>query len=98
MASAEADRYHYKAEDNVPMPLQRRYRHPSGGFKWRYPLKILLVGQSFFVPAADLGLLGAMSITMAIASHQQRSDVGFAWRSRTTVDDGEDGIRVWRIK
>lgn len=97
-----AKRFKYAIESGVPISETRPHKkgnNNKGPERLLYPLKLMDIGQSFFVPAADfIGRLGWSSINCAINVIQQREDKRFCWRTRTLTDHGEEGWRVWRIK
>ena len=68
-----------KVEKGFPMPESKKLR--------KYPLDVMEVGDSFFVPN---GLQGHISPS-ANKLHPKR------FTTRTVTEDGIRGIRVWRF-
>ena len=67
------------------------------GNKRKYPFKEMDVGDSFFI-AVEKGKKARMqSILFGCCRSQRRTD-GSEFTSRSVCEDGEEGIRVWRIK
>lgn len=59
--------------------------------KHQYKFRELEVGDSFFVPGGDIKHL------WSLASSAQRTN-GFKFRMKTLRENGEQGVRVWRIE
>lgn len=72
----------YKIEDNVPAPPKLVTGRP-----FKYPLAILGVGQSFYVPKGDRK-------TISVCASRVASRLGRTFAVRQV--DG--GVRAWRIK
>lgn len=95
-------KFKYKIETGIPVPRV----NPGGGKRrreteLRFPLRLMEVGDSFFVPAADYidhARMGWVNVNQAINTAQQRSEKRFCWRTRTLEEHKEDGWRVWRTK
>lgn len=73
----------YKLDDGVPMPTVRQ----SGIL---YPWSIMEVGQSFFVA-------GAKSNTWSTNCNKAGKKYDGKYASRSVVEDGVEGVRVWRM-
>lgn len=80
----------FKIDDGVQLP-DRRY---NGGRKPKYPFDQMTVGQSFFVPAD-----GTKKKSVRAAAHgaNKRSDGNRTFVTRSTTENGVEGIRVWRV-
>jgi len=72
----------WKIDTNVPIPV------PTSGHKAYYPWKELEIGESFFVPGKHKAATGAGRIKGC----ETRK-----FMSERRVEDGVDGVRVWRI-
>jgi hypothetical protein len=71
----------YNIDDNVPM----RSPHRS-----KYPLAVMEIGQSFFVPGKNIN-----GMTSIVAYAQKATGRRFSCRAR--VEKGLTGVRVWRV-
>lgn len=73
-------------EKGVPIPPQVRV-----GRKATYPFREMQLGDSFFVPGKT---------TTQFSAHRVSSlkKLGLEFVSRTVVEDGVEGCRVWRVK
>jgi hypothetical protein len=69
----------YKLDDNIPIPPKQN----KGSRPWKYPLRTMAIGQSFFVPDKKTANIGGCLKNV--------KDRKFVMRS---VDGG---VRVWRI-
>jgi hypothetical protein len=96
-----AAKFKYKIELGVPLPAVQKHKRRKVPHQstWLYPLRIMKVGDSFFVPVTDYpDRTGWLNIGAAVNTAQQREDKRFCWRTRTLADHGEEGWRVWRTK
>lgn len=97
-------RFKYKIEKNIPLQIQQAYKggRTAGVQQRLYPLALMSVGDSFFVPASDFDnptRIGWVSISQAINSIRQREgEKRFCYRSRTLAEHKEEGWRVWRVR
>lgn len=71
-------------DDNVPMPNLTRT-----GVKL-YPWDIMDVGQSFFVA-------GGKPNTWSTSCNKAGKKYGAKYATRKVVENGEEGVRVWRM-
>lgn len=69
-------------DTGIPIPPAPK----RGGRKARYPWRDMQPGDSFFVPGASIGVLGA-----------QASDAGSRLGATFTSRTVEGGVRVWRV-
>jgi hypothetical protein len=61
--------------------------------EYKYPFNVMDVGQSFFVPESDTAKISLRrSVTWA------QSRFGRKFLTRSTIEDGATGIRIWRIE
>lgn len=82
--------YPYPIETGIPMP-------PKYAGRRRYPWQDLGVGQSFFVPVADLQELEALWYSLT-SCRRNAEKHGKKFALRQTEVTGLFGIRAWRTK
>ena len=73
-----------KLDKNVPLPLNTG--HKGGG---KYPWREMQPGDSFFVPGGKGSQKGIY--------HTGKTAAGIKVTTRTVVENGVKGFRVWRI-
>ena len=78
-----------KIDLDVPLPPV----NTSKGYS-KYPIANLSVGASFFVPATQFKTV--RSLRVYLAGRARLLNMQLAFRDRT--EDGQPGIRIWRIK
>lgn len=79
----------YPINDGIPIPPPAYASHGHSSRK-KYPVAELGVGQSFFVPDGNPNAFNG-----AVWYHVQK---GKAFAVRTVVENGREGIRVWRVE
>ena len=79
----------YKVESGVPIPMPK----PKAKAR-KYPLREMLIGDSFFVPASTLK--SPSSAYASLGSHARQAGIKVSIRRLT--EDGVDGFRVWRVE
>lgn len=72
---------------DIPPPEKRRSGRPS-----KYPFDQMEVGHSFFVKTDKPASAGSRIARQAKKSHK----IKLIWEARN--EDGEAGIRVWRVE
>lgn len=79
-------------DSSIELPAARRGRV-------KYPLAELKVGQSFFVPAADNTDVAVIRLQGSLHSsiRHVRERTGYCFTTRQWEQDGQRGIRTWRI-
>jgi hypothetical protein len=77
----EAD-FEFKVERGIPIPPM-----PHPGRPYKYPWRLLEVGDSFFVPEGNLK-------TLRSAWKEASKRLGF----RCSYRQEEGGIRIWRVE
>ena len=77
----------YEIEDGVPLPDGEG----RGGRPTIYPLADLEVGQSFFAAGKSTSNLSSAWNTPGVKR------LGREFTSQSTVENGVEGVRVWRI-
>jgi len=85
----------YEIEKNIPLPTSRKGVVHVGGFASKFPIREMVIGDSFFIP-----------FTKVVCSKQGlRGQIGNMARGfgkktaiRTMESNGADGFRVWRIE
>lgn len=88
-------------EDGLEIPPVKRNIPPSYEM---YPFETMPVGSSFFVPEslrAPLTVsshIRAFRVSMADRLGCSLAEVPLKFRTRKTTENGEGGIRVWRIE
>jgi hypothetical protein len=75
-----------KIDKGVPVPPLTQ------GRRMKYPFRQMEVGDSFFVPGVKTssGFSGCL--------HGVRKSTGWTFTCRSRVEDGVQGVRVWRIE
>lgn len=76
----------FKIENDVPMPTRVR------GRRGKYPFAALQIGESFFVPGDAKSV---RHVRNAACAHARKH--GGHFRGSMRVENGVDGIRVWRV-
>ena len=76
----------FAIQDNVPLPKLRAYRS-------RYPFSEMRVGQSFFIPGVRVQRVSHAAVYWA-----KRLGDGYRFVSRTVTEDGQEGVRCWRVE
>lgn len=79
-----------KVEQNIPIPKMASSR---GLFPWHD----MQVGDSFFAPGYKTGN-PSNGLKSFNASAGDEIIPGSKWRVRSVVEDGVQGLRVWRLK
>lgn len=74
----------FTIDKNVPMPPEAKPLRNS-----KYPIQLLEIGESFFVPSEDMKK--SRYVRNALAARAKKLDVKVAF----VVDDS--GVRCWRI-
>ena len=77
----------YKIDKDIPIPITKRRGRPT-----KYPFAKMDVGDSVFFPGERI----KGNAYMAAINYASGRDVRF--KSRTVIEDGVEGIRVWRVK
>jgi hypothetical protein len=77
----------YEIETGIEAPVKSRGREP------KYPWRELDIGDSFFASVADAP---GRSLRSSMIHAQKR--YGLVLTSRTRVENGVKGIRIWRIE
>lgn len=73
----------YKIDKNIEQPRHQR----------KYPWRDMEIGDSFFVPDADLPKSKADGLRPSMALIK----TGFKITRRTVTENGVRGIRIWRV-
>jgi hypothetical protein len=79
---------------NIPPPPKGRVfddSDPNAFSISKYPLNAMAVGDSFFVP-------GAKSSEFGTKAHVRANIIGRKVTTRTVVEGGVKGVRVWIVK
>lgn len=80
----------FPIQDDIPIPPPVRER-------MRYPFAELEVRQSFYVRRPkDVGSATFSNRMSARCAHAAKR-LGRVFRCRTVVEDGREGVRVWRV-
>jgi hypothetical protein len=75
-----------KINREIPIPA----RTARGGFR-KYPWSAMQPGDSFFVQGMTIFKISSQ------ATHRAQKD-GRKYTCRSVVENGESGVRVWRVK
>lgn len=78
--------------NNGEIKVEKGFAIPTLKANSKYPWHDLAIGDSFFVPGK---LITQMSVTEPNRRLKPRK---FTARTRTLKDDGEEGVRVWRVE
>jgi hypothetical protein len=76
----------FQIDNDIPLPTESRNRNGNA----KYPFALMEVGQSVFIP-------GKTVTQMANATCYLKAK-GKKFASRRVVEDGADGVRVWRVE
>jgi len=86
----------YKFEYGIPIsPNNLKLRKNLNGFTYGFPFNQMEIGDSFLVKR-ELNIT-AYLICQSINTYVKYNGKKFSTRSRSLVEDKEDGIRVWLI-
>jgi hypothetical protein len=79
----------------LPYPVDHNVPVPKIVHRWnaRYPWKELKINDSFFVPCAEIDLVGTRNALSSCRSWAQKK-TGYKFVLRTM----NQGIRVWRVE
>ena len=81
----------------VPPRLYGTGRVPGG----KYPVRVLAVGESFFIPFESpervFTELALRSTISALARREAKRSPGKKFASRSVREDGVAGVRLWRL-
>lgn len=84
----------YKIDVNIPLPTTRG--RPA---EFSFPFANMQVGDSFFVPAGAEGLEKIRSrLSSSIVRFRARVARTAKFSTRVVVEDGVNGVRVWRVQ
>lgn len=76
----------YNIQRNVPIPSRQ-------GRPLKYPVDKLTVGDSFFVPRSECN-----SFTVTASATKKAKALGIRLSIRRLEENGEAGVRVWRVE
>lgn len=81
-------------DKHIPIP-QARTRTGRSGRRSMYPFREMDVGDSVFFPGVG-GAIQSCKPYMAAATVAKR-DKAFRFTGRKVVEDGQRGVRIWRV-
>ena len=82
----------FPVASSIPIPPKPKRGNPGFGKPATYPWADMKVGSSFFVPLAR-----GKGFTAHTARMKQNPNNG-TYEMRRVVENGTDGVRVWRTK
>ena len=82
MSESDQTNEEFVIDKDVPVPDKIK--------KYKYPLREMEIGDSFFIPAR---VPSQMSSYISVS----KSATGFEYTSRSVIEDGIKGVRVWRV-
>lgn len=94
LASPEAPEF--RLDDAFPIPPLKRFGAGRQASGQKYPLMIMNIGQSFFIPKTDSNLKPAQRVA-ALVSLMQKNNPPRRYRVQVVTEPQGEGARVWRI-
>lgn len=80
-------------DKNIPPPVERKFKG-KGGYPSKYPFREMKAGDSVFFPGAHKA--NAHHPAYMVAKGIQKRD-GIRFTLRSVMQDGQPGIRIWRL-